>query len=404
MEYGIDKKKVILGVCGGIAAYKAVELLRGLKKLGAHVRVIMTENASWFVSPLTFHALSGVPVFNGLFNESDDTCFKHIEWAQDADIAVIAPATANMIGKLANGIADDALSTFMLAVACPRIICPSMNSHMYENRAVQRNLDILESDGYIILEPGAGELACGTVGPGRLPEPELILDRIVNHLTNKDFSGKKVLVTAGPTQEPMDPVRFISNPSSGKMGYAIARAAEHRGADVTLVTGPTNLQDPANVRVIRVRTAEEMAFAVFSHLEESSIIIKSAAVSDYRPKKKSFHKIKKECGDLVVEFERTQDILKTIGEKKQRQILVGFAAETQDLEQNAAKKLAEKNVDLIVGNIVGKPGSGFGSDSNKVTFFYRNGTSESLSSMEKDNVAHALLDRIKNLSAEEIEI
>jgi phosphopantothenoylcysteine decarboxylase / phosphopantothenate---cysteine ligase len=403
MKYGIHGKKIILGVCGGIAAYKAVELLRGLKKLGANVRVMMTENASWFVRPLTFHALSGIPVFSSLFNESDDTCFKHIEWAQEADIAVIAPATANMIGKLANGIADDALSTFMLAATCARIVCPSMNSHMYENRAVQRNLDILESDGYIVLEPGAGELACGTTGPGRLPEPELILDRIVNHLTTKDFSGKKVLVTAGPTQEPMDPVRFISNPSSGKMGYAIARAAEHRGADVTLVTGPTYLTDPVNVSVIRVRTAEEMAFAVFSHMEEASIIIKSAAVSDYRPKIKSSHKIKKESGDLLVEFERTQDILKTIGEKKKRQILVGFAAETQDLEKNAGKKLAEKNLDLIVGNIVGKPGSGFGSETNKVTFFYRNGTFESLPFMEKDNVANELLDRIHHLRAGLIE-
>jgi phosphopantothenoylcysteine decarboxylase / phosphopantothenate---cysteine ligase len=403
MKHGIYGKKVILGVCGGIAAYKAVELLRGLRKLGAHVRVVMTKNASRFVGPLTFHALSGVPVFSGLFSESDDTCFKHIEWAQEADIAVIAPATANMIGKLATGIADDALTTFMLAVTCARIVCPSMNSHMYENRAVQRNLDILESDGYIVLEPGAGELACGTTGPGRLPEPELILDRVVNHLTNKDFSGKKVLVTAGPTQEPMDPVRFISNPSSGKMGYAIARAAEHRGADVTLVTGPTYLPDPVNVSVIRVRTAEEMAFAVFSYMEEANIIIKSAAVSDYRPKNQSLHKIKKECGDLVVEFERTRDILKTIGNKKQRQILVGFAAETQDLEQNAGKKLAEKNLDLIVGNIVGKPGSGFGSETNKVTFFYRNGTSESLDSMEKDNVAHELLDRIHTLLTDQIE-
>ncbi len=403
MKLGIHGKKVILGVCGGIAAYKAVELLRGLKKQGANVRVIMTENASWFVGPLTFHALSGVPVFSGLFNESDDTCFKHIEWAQEADIAVIAPATANMIGKLANGIADDALSTFILAVTCTRIVCPSMNSHMYENRAVQRNLDILESDGYIILEPGAGELACGTTGPGRLPDPELILDRIINQLTNKDFIGKKVLVTAGPTQEPMDPVRFISNPSSGKMGYAIARAAEHRGADVILVTGPTYLPDPVNVSVIRVRTAEEMAFAVFSHIEEAGIIIKSAAVSDYRPKIMSSQKIKKESGDLVVEFERTQDILKTIGEKRQRQILVGFAAETQELEKYANKKLAEKNLDIIVGNIVGKPGSGFDSETNKVTFFYRNGTSESLDSMEKNNVAHELLDRIHSLSTKQIE-
>ena len=403
MKYGIRGKEVILGVCGGIAAYKAVELLRGLRKLGAHVRVIMTENASWFVGPLSFHALSGVSVSSNLFDKSDDTCFKHIEWAQQADLAVIAPTTANMIGKLANGIADDALSTFMLAVTCPKIICPSMNSHMYENRVVQRNLDILESDGYTILEPDAGDLACGTTGPGRLPEPELILDRIIKILTGKDFSGKKVLVTAGPTQEPMDPVRFVSNPSSGKMGYAIARAAEHRGAEVTLITGPTGLSDPVNVKIIRVRTAEEMAYAVLSQMEQSGIIIKSAAVSDYRPKTQSLHKIKKESGNLVIEFERTPDILKTIGEKKQNQILVGFAAETQDLEKNAVKKLVEKNLDLIVGNIVGQPGSGFGSETNQVTFFYRNGKSESLLSLEKNIVAHELLDRICQLSLEKIE-
>jgi len=292
MKYGIGGKKVVLGVCGGIAAYKAVEIVRGLRKMDVMVRVIMTENASWFVGPMTFHALTGLPVFSGLFSEKDDACFKHIEWAQDADIVVIAPATANMIGKLANGIADDALSTFMLAATCPKILCPSMNSNMYENRAVQRNLDILESDGYTVIEPGTGELACGTTGPGRLPEPELILDRIIKHLTRKDFLGKKVLVTAGPTQEPMDPVRFVSNPSSGKMGYAIARAAEHRGAEVTLVTGPTRLADPVNVRIINVRTAEEMASAVFFHMDHANIIIKSAAVSDYRPKKKSLQKIK----------------------------------------------------------------------------------------------------------------
>jgi phosphopantothenoylcysteine decarboxylase/phosphopantothenate--cysteine ligase len=395
MKTVIDGKKIVLGVCGGIAAYKAAELLRGLKKLGAQVRVVMTQNASWFIAPLTFQALSGLPVSIGLFRENDETCFKHIEWAQEADAVVIAPATADMIGKLANGIADDALSTFMLAVTAVKIICPSMNTHMYENRVVQRNLDILESDGYVILEPGAGELACGTTGPGRLPEPDIILDRIAYHLTQKDFLGKNVLVTAGPTQEPMDPVRFITNPSSGKMGYAIAAAAEHRGGCVTLITGPTNLDDPVNVTIIKVRTAEQMASAVFSSMKKADIIIKSAAVSDFRPKNISLHKIKKEHDDLTVEFEKTEDILKAIGEKKYHQILVGFAAETQNLQQNASKKLAEKNLDLIVGNIIGEAGSGFGSESNKVTLFYRDGSSESLPSMQKSEVAHALLDRIK---------
>lgn len=403
MKNVIDGKKIVLGVCGGIAAYKAVELLRGLKKMGAQVRVVMTENASWFISPLTFQALSGLPVSTGLFRENDETCFKHIDWAQEADLVVIAPATADMIGKLANGIADDALSTFMLAVTSVKMVCPSMNSHMYENRVVQRNLDTLESDGYVVLEPGAGELACGTTGPGRLPDPPLILDRIVCHLTRKDFLGKNVLVTAGPTQEPMDPVRFISNPSSGKMGYAIARAAEHRGADVTLVAGPTNLADPVNVKIIKVRTADQMASQVFSCMQQADIIIKSAAVSDYRPKKKSLHKLKKKDGDLTVEFERTQDILKTLGEKKKHQILVGFAAETRELRQNAEKKLSEKDLDLIVGNLVGDPGSGFGSESNKVTIFCRDGSCERLPSMQKSEVAHALLDRIKMLTDHKIE-
>jgi phosphopantothenoylcysteine decarboxylase / phosphopantothenate---cysteine ligase len=397
MSYGIEGKRVLLGVSGGIAAYKAAEVLRGLKKLGAQVRVVMTENASRFVGPLTFQALSGLPVCKGLFDETDDASIRHIDWAREADVVVIAPATANIIGKMANGIADDALSTFVMAATAPKIVCPAMNTHMYENRAVQRNLDVLESDGCFILEPGAGELACGTVGPGRLPDPELIVDRIVGVLTPKDFSKRKVLVTAGPTREPLDPVRFVSNPSSGKMGYAIAAAAEHRGAEVVLVSGPADLPDPVNVTVMRVQTAEEMAFAVFSQAEDADVVIKSAAVSDYRPKKVSPHKVKKGEGDLVVEFERTRDILKTLGCEKQSQILVGFAAETRELGKYAARKMSEKNLDLVVGNIVGQPGCGFGSDTNQVTVFHRNGREEPLPSMKKEAVAHAILDRIAEL-------
>ena len=397
MSHGIEGKRVLLGVSGGIAAYKAAEVLRGLKKLGAQVRVVMTENASRFVGPLTFQALSGLPVCKGLFDESDDASIRHIDWAQEADVVVIAPATANIVGKMANGIADDALSTFVMAATAPKIVCPAMNTHMYENRAVQRNLDVLESDGCYILEPGAGELACGTVGPGRLPDPGLIVDRIVSVLTPKDLANKKVLVTAGPTREPLDPVRFVSNPSSGKMGYAIAAAAEHRGAEVVLVSGPTELPDPVNVNVMRVQTAEEMAFAVFSQAEDADVVIKSAAVSDYRPKKVSPHKVKKEEGDLAVEFERTRDILKTLGCEKKGQILVGFAAETRELGKYAAKKMSEKNLDLIVGNIVGQPGCGFGSDSNQVTIFHRNGKDEQLPSMKKDAVAHAILDRVAEM-------
>ena len=394
MKTVIEKKNIILGVSGGIAAYKSVELLRLLVKQGANVRVMMTKNAQWFVGPLTFEALSGQPVCTDLFEKNDDASIRHIQWAEAADAVVIAPATANIIGKLSGGIADDALSTFVLAVTCPMIVCPSMNTHMFESRAVQRNLETLRADGHFIIDPESGTLACGTTGPGRLPEPEDIVDRIANYLSTKDLKDKKILVTSGPTRESVDPVRFISNPSSGKMGFAVARAAEYRGGEVTLIAGPTHLPDPNNVKVIRIQTAREMAQAVFENMEDSDIIIKTAAVSDYRPKDPSTQKIKKEKGELVLYLERTQDILKEIGRRKLNQILVGFAAETENLEQHAETKRAEKNLDIIVGNIVGETSSGFGADTNKVTLFYKNGTKEPLPMMEKDAVAHILLDRI----------
>ena len=394
MKTVIKKKNIILGVSGGIAAYKSVELLRLLVKQGANVRVIMTENAQWFVGPLTFEALSAQPVCTDLFEKNDVASIRHIQWAEAADAVVIAPATANIIGKLSSGIADDALSTFLLAVTCPVIVCPSMNTHMFESRAVQRNLETLRADGHFIVAPESGTLACGTTGPGRLPEPEDIVDRISYYLSTKDLKDKKILVTSGPTREPVDPVRFISNPSSGKMGFAVARAAEYRGGAVTLITGPTHLPDPNNVKVIRIQTAREMARAVFENVEHSDIIIKTAAVSDYRPKDPSTQKIKKEKGELVLYLERTQDILKEIGRRKKDQILVGFAAETENLEQHAETKRVEKNLDIIVGNIVGEPSSGFGADTNKVTLFYKDGTQEPLPVMGKDAVAHILLDRI----------
>ncbi|MFA9497323.1 MAG: bifunctional phosphopantothenoylcysteine decarboxylase/phosphopantothenate--cysteine ligase CoaBC [Deltaproteobacteria bacterium] len=394
MKTVIEKKNIILGVSGGIAAYKSVELLRLLVKQGANVRVIMTENAQWFVGPLTFEALSAQPVCTDLFEKNDDASIRHIQWAEAADAVVIAPATANIIGKLSSGIADDALSTFLLAVTCPVIVCPSMNTHMFESRAVQRNLETLRADGHFIVAPESGTLACGTTGPGRLPEPEDIVDRIAYYLSTKDLKDKKILVTSGPTREPVDPVRFISNPSSGKMGFAVARAAEYRGGAVTLITGPTHLPDPNNVKVIRIQTAREMARAVFENVEHSDIIIKTAAVSDYRPKDPATQKIKKEKGERVLYLERTQDILKEIGRRKKDQILVGFAAETENLEQHAETKRVEKNLDIIVGNIVGEPSSGFGADTNKVTLFYKDGTQEPLPVMGKDAVAHILLDRI----------
>jgi len=394
MKRIIDNKNIVLGVSGGIAAYKSVELLRLFVKEGANVRVIMTKYAQKFVGALTFEALSGQSVCTDLFEKSDDASIRHIDWAEQADAVVIAPATANILGKLANGIADDALSTFMMAVTCPVVLCPSMNTHMFESNAVQRNLEILRSDGYFVINPEFGSLACGTTGPGRLPEPHDILDRTVFYLTPKDLEDKRILVTAGPTREPIDPVRFISNPSSGKMGFAVARAAEYRGGKVTLITGPTNLLDPNNVAVIRVNTAKEMALAVFENMEHSDIIIKTAAVSDYRPKDHAEQKLKKEKDELVLSLERTQDILKEIGRNKKERILVGFAAETEYLERHAEQKLAEKNLDIIVGNIVGQPDSGFGADTNTVTLFYKDGTKENLPKMTKDDVANILLDRI----------
>ena len=398
MRTELKNKNIVLGVCGGIAAYKSVELLRLLKKEEANVRVVMTENAKWFVGSMTFEALSGKPVCSSLFDNKDDSSISHIRWAEEAQAVIIAPATANIIGKLACGIADDALSTFLLAIkSAPVLVCPSMNVNMYLSRQVQRNLKTLREDGIIIIEPESGDLACGTKGPGRLPEPEFIVDRLNACLCPKDYSGKKILVTAGPTREHIDPVRFISNPSSGKMGYSIARAAEQRGAIVTLISGPVDLPAPFNIEEIKVETANEMARAVFDRMKNADVIIKSAAVSDYRPKTKAEQKIKKVNEELVLELTKNQDILKELGNKKKNQILVGFAAETENLEKNAGQKLKEKNLDIIVGNIVGVPSSGFQADTNIVTLFYRDGSKESLPMMEKDMVANILLDRIAKI-------
>jgi phosphopantothenoylcysteine decarboxylase/phosphopantothenate--cysteine ligase len=392
----IHGKEIILGVTGGIAAYKSVELLRLLKTAGASVRVVMTRHAESFVGAMTFGVLSERPVCRSLFDgaEGDDASIRHIDWAREADAVVIAPATANTIGKLANGIADDALSTIMLAVTCPILLCPAMNTHMYENRAVQRNLDILDADGVHVLEPDAGELACGTVGPGRLPSPEAIFENLLRLLTKKDLAGQRVLVTAGPTHEPIDPVRYISNPSSGKMGFALAQAAARRGGDVTLVTGPSQLPDPLGVTVFRVKTALEMAEAVTACTGETDIVIKTAAVSDFRPETVAADKIKKEDASLTISLTRNPDILKALGEQDVGRIRVGFAAETQDLESYATKKLKEKNLHLIVGNRVDRAGVGFGGDSNTVSLFYNDGRQEDLPSMTKADLADKILDRV----------
>ena len=390
----LEGKNVVLGVTGGIAAYKSVELLRLLVKYGADVRVLMTKNAGWFVGPLTFEALSGKPVCSDLFQAGHNARIGHIAWAEEAKAVVVAPATANIIGKIAGGIADDALTTFLLAVTAPVLICPSMNTNMYLSKSVQRNLDLLEKDGYQILRPDSGELACGVTGPGRLPEADEICRQLIKTLVPKDLKGKQILITAGPTQEPMDPVRFISNPSSGKMGFAIALAAEQRGAHVTLVSGPTALEIPFGVEVIHVQTAQQMAEAVFKHALQTDIVIKAAAVSDYRPEEVSTEKVKKNDQDMLIKLVRNTDILAEIGKQKGDHFLVGFAAETEEMDQNAKAKLTGKNLDMIVGNIVKGPKSAFGSDTNQATFYYRDGSQEKVPRIGKDGLAHLLLDRI----------
>jgi phosphopantothenoylcysteine decarboxylase / phosphopantothenate---cysteine ligase len=397
MTYGIGNRHLVLGVCGGIAAYKSAELLRLLMKEHASVRVVMTENAGYFVGPMTFEALSNKPVCRTLFKATDEAAVQHIHWAQEAEAVVIAPATANIIGKLAAGIADDALSTFMLAVTCPVLVCPAMNTHMYESKQVQRNLALLQEFGYAVLEPGAGELACGTIGPGRLPEPAVILDALVDLLAPKDFSGRRVLVTAGPTREAIDPVRFITNPSSGKMGYAVARAAVMRGAQVTLITGPTTLTPPLCVHTVQVTSAAEMAEAVLRNMDQNDVIIKTAAVADFRPAAVSDLKIKKEQAQLSIQLERTQDILRAVGERKQNQVLVGFAAETHSMDAFAAEKLKAKNLDMIVGNIVGGTDAGFMSDTNRATFYFKDGTRQNIDLMPKIDLANLLLDKVAEL-------
>ncbi len=390
-------KQILLGVTGGIAAYKSVELLRLFKKAGARVNVVMTQSAMKFVGKTTFEVLSENPVLSDLYADTRSSV-THIDLATGADAAVIAPATANIIGKMAGGIADDALSTTLLAVSAPVMICPSMNTDMYQNIRVQRNLDLLESDGCHILDPDSGVLACKTVGAGRLPEPWFIFDRVAAMLTPKDLKEKRILISAGPTVEPIDPVRFISNHSSGKMGYAIARAAEKRGATVTLVSGPVSLDPPVGTTCIRVQTCDEMAGQMLTLLEQADIIIKVAAVADYRPVDAKSRKIKKKdhTDGLSISLTENPDILRLIGEKKtDRQFLVGFAAETHDLDKNAVLKMEKKNLDMIAANLVGQEGSGFKADTNKVRLFCRDGSRLDIPLMEKERVANVLLDHIR---------
>ena len=392
------KKTILLGVTGGIAAYKAVEVVSRLVKLGATVNVIMTRNATMLVQPLTFRYISRNPVAVDTFDEPESWEPQHISLADTADLFVIAPATANIIGKLTHGIADDMLSTTALAVQCPVLIAPAMNCRMYDNPILQENISILQKRGFEFIEPEYGLLACGYEGKGRLADPEKIVERIQQILNvSRDLEGRTVLVTAGPTREALDPVRFISNRSSGKMGYAIAEAASRRGADVTLISGPTTLTPPENVKLVNVESAIQMRDEVISCASQSQIIIMSAAVSDYRPKDFSTQKIKRGENIITIVLEENPDILAELGrDKRDGQILVGFSMETENLIENSRKKLEKKNADFIVANDVSKEGAGFGTDTNMVTLISSSGQIKELPLMSKYDVANAILDEITN--------
>lgn len=390
------EKTVVLGVTGGIAAYKAADLVSRLKKLDFNVHVIMTEHAKAFISPLTFQSLSENYVTTDMFEPPKSWDIEHIALAKKADVFVVAPATANVIGKIANGIADDMLTTTIMASGAPKLICPAMNTAMYQNPISAQNRDKLKGLGYHFVDPAAGRLACGDVGLGKLADPEEIVEAIVG-LASRDrrFAGKKILVTAGATREAIDPVRFFSNHSSGKMGYAIAREGARRGADVTLVTGPSSLAPPTGVEVVRVESACEMHDAVMERLDRMDLIVKAAAVADYRPAEVLQHKMKKKAGPLSIPMERNPDICEEVGKRKRSdQLLVGFAAETENVEANALHKLRTKNMDLIVANNIGEAGAGFEGDTNIVTLIDRNEKVTRHPRMTKQKVASVLLEEI----------
>jgi len=391
----LNGKHIVLGVTGGIACYKACELASLLVKQHADVQVIMTENATKFVNPITFEQLTGNKALTDTFDRNFVHSVEHISVADKADMVIIAPATANIIAKLAHGIADDMLTTTVLACRCPKAVAPSMNTAMLENPVTQDNIETLRHYGWEIIEPDSGRLACGAVGKGKLPTPERLLEAVLHTAAHeKDMKGMKVLVTAGPTREALDPVRYLTNHSSGKMGYAIAKAASRRGAEVTLVSGKTDLAKPAYVNVVDITTAQDMYDAVIAESESADVIIKAAAVADYRPASVSDNKIKKTDGDMSIPLERTKDILKTLGEnKKDGQFLCGFSMETENMIENSRAKLARKNLDMIAANNVKVDGAGFGVDTNILTLITEDDQKQ-LPIMSKDEAADALLDEI----------
>ena len=390
-------KTIILCVTGGIAAYKAVELLRLLTKAGADVHVIMTRSAQEFVTPLTFQTHSHNPVHTEIFNLIAEREIGHISLADQADLFIIAPATANIIGKLACGIADDMLTTTAMATKAPVLVAPAMNVNMYRNSIYLENEERLRRHGYFFVDAVKGELACGWEGEGKLQTPEVIFEEAVKALTPPDLAGERVLITAGPTREEIDPVRYISNYSSGKMGFAIARAAWRRGAQVTLVSGPTCLPAPWGVVIVAVESADEMYQAVMERGKESSVIIKAAAVADYRPLARAGEKLKKQGDIMTLELVKNRDILTELGKEKGTRLLVGFAAETTDLLTNALKKLRDKNVDLLVANDVTEAGAGFSVDTNIVRLLHRDGRVDEPGLLSKDAVANLILDRVAEL-------
>lgn len=391
-----DKKCVVVGVSGGVAVYKALDVISRLRKKDVEVHVIMTKSATEFVTPLSFQSLSQNMVITDMFAEPKAWEIQHISLAKKADLMLIVPATANIIGKVANGIADDMLSTTIMATKAPVVFCPAMNTNMYENPIVQRNINLLKEFGYEFIEPASGRLACGDEGKGKLQDTEIIAEETLRRLhSTKDLLGKKVVVTAGPTMVPIDPVRILTNRSSGKMGYSIAEEARDRGAEVVLISGPTSLIKPNGIKVIDIKTNEDMFNAIKNEFKDADIVIKSAAVADYKAKNYSNEKIKKTGDDLNLIFERDRDILKTLGDMKENQILVGFAAESSNLKENAKGKLERKNLDYIVANDISKQETGFASDENKVTIISKSGEEVSLEKMSKREVAKNIFDIIK---------
>lgn len=387
-------KTVVLGVTGSIAAYKIANLASALKKLNCNVHVIMTKNATNFINPITFETLTGNKCLVDTFDRNFEFNVEHVSLAKQADVFMVAPASANVIGKVAWGIADDMLTTTIMACKCPKIIAPAMNTNMFENPILQDNLKRLSDYGYVIVDPASGYLACGDTGKGKMPEPELLLEYILKTIAcEKDLAGKKVLVTAGPTMERIDPVRFISNHSTGKMGYAIAKNAMLRGADVTLVTGKTNIKKPEFVKVVDVESAQDMYEAVNKEFSQNDIIIMSAAVADYRPKTVADEKIKKSAGDATIELERTTDILGTLSAKKDKQFICGFSMETENMLENSKAKLEKKGLDMICANNLKVDGAGFGTDTNVVTIITKDEVIE-LPLESKEAVANHILDQI----------